>query len=272
MIQTLAPGHFYGERQRDAALGNGLMLVENCYPARSRVPMHVHASPYVAIVLDGSFREVWGRSEHEVSRSNVFFHPAGEPHQERHGDDDVRIFSVQLTPDFLRRTEHRALAAGAPLNLRSADLASLGRRTHIEFLQRDPLSLLAAEAYVLELLVAFQRQAVEPTRRIPSWLRRIRERLTDHWVEVPSLSMLAAEAGVHPAHVSRAFRHHFRCTITEYVRKIRIARAETYLSTTDLPLADVASVVGYSDQSHFCAAFKRERGISPARYRMSLRC
>ena len=272
MLHTLAPGQFYGDRRRDALLGNGLMLVENCYAARSRVPMHVHASPYVAIVLDGSFSEVRGRSEQEVLRSNVFFHPAGEPHQEQHGHDDVRIFSVQLTPEFLRRTEYQALVAVAPLHLRSADLASLGRRAHVEFLHADPLSVLAAEAYVLEFLIGVQRQAVDPTRNVPSWLRRIHERLTDHWAEAPSLSMLAADAGVHPAHVSRAFRHHFRCTITEYVRQVRIARAETYLSSTELPLADVARLVGYSDQSHFSAAFKRERGITPARYRRSMRC
>ena len=35
--------------------------------------------------------------------------------------------------------------------------------------------------------------------------------------------------------------------------------------------AEVATLVGYSDQSHFSAAFKRERGIPPARYRQSLR-
>jgi AraC family transcriptional regulator len=272
MLNTLAPGQFYGERRRDAALGNGLMLVENCYAARSRVPLHVHASPYVGLVLDGSFREVHGRSEHELLRSSVFFHPAGEPHKEQHGNDEVRIFSVQLTPDFLRRAEHQSLVAGAPLNLRSADLASLGRRAYVELMHRDPLSLLALEAYVLELLVAVRRLTVDATRDAPSWLRKIRERLTDNCADVPSLSTLAAEAGVHPAHVSRAFRHHFHCTITEYARKIRIARAETYLSATELPLAEVAMLVGYSDQSHFSAAFKRERGIPPDRYRQSLRC
>ena len=125
---------------------------------------------------------------------------------------------------------------------------------------------------MLELLVAMQRRTVYATRNIPSWLLKIRERLTDHCADAPSLSMMAAEAGVHPAHVSRAFRHHFHCTITEYARKIRIARAEEYLSATEMPLAEVAMLVGYSDQSHFSAAFKRERGIPPARYRQSLRC
>jgi len=272
MINTLAPGEFYGERRRHAALGNGLTLVENRYAGGSRIPTHVHESPYVALVLDGSFREFRPIGAHDVLRSNVFFHPAGEPHREQHGRDDVRIFSVQLTPDFLRTTEHAALVAAAPLTLRSASLASLGRRAHVEFLHADPLSLLAAEAYVLELLVAVRRQTIDVAREIPSWLRRVRDRLTDDCADVGSLSAMAADAGVHPAHLSRAFRRHFRCTITEYVRKVRIARAEACLSATELPVADVAMLVGYSDQSHFTAAFKRERGMTPARYRRSLRC
>ena len=38
--------------------------------------------------------------------------------------------------------------------------------------------------------------------------------------------------------------------------------------TTDRLIADIATAVGFCDQSHFVKAFKRERNETPSHYRM----
>ena len=72
---------------------------------------------------------------------------------------------------------------------------------------------------------------------------------------------------VHPTHLCRAFRRHYRCTPGDYIRQLRIERARQYLAGSDTPLAEIALRVGYSDQGHFAAAFKRLTGFTPSQFR-----
>ena len=39
------------------------------------------------------------------------------------------------------------------------------------------------------------------------------------------------------------------------------------LASTNTPLAEIANVCGFADQSHFSSTFKRTVGLTPARYR-----
>ena len=43
------------------------------------------------------------------------------------------------------------------------------------------------------------------------------------------------------------------------------------LAQSDTPLAEIALAVGYSDQSHFATAFKRQTGFTPSQFRKMLR-
>jgi AraC family transcriptional regulator len=91
----------------------------------------------------------------------------------------------------------------------------------------------------------------------------LRERCCDPW----SLADVATEAGVHPGYLASAFRRHFGCTVGEFIRRQRIALACRALADGNKPLADVALLAGFADQSHFTRTFKRQLGLTPAAYR-----
>lgn len=55
-----------------------------------------------------------------------------------------------------------------------------------------------------------------------------------------------------------------------YLLRYRIQHAATLLRLSDMPLAEVAELTGYSDETALAKAFKREMGISPGRYRRQL--
>ena len=52
-----------------------------------------------------------------------------------------------------------------------------------------------------------------------------------------------------------------------FLRRERQARAESLLRSTDLPLAQVADLVGYRDATVFVRAFRRNRGVTPGAWR-----
>jgi AraC family transcriptional regulator len=103
---------------------------------------------------------------------------------------------------------------------------------------------------------------------IPHWLLQIREMLHEEPSRRRSLIDLSRHVGRHPVQISRQFHHHFGCTMSEYIRRIRISRAQSLLSCPDLEISDVALASGFCDQSHFTAIFRRVTGMSPRRFRL----
>jgi AraC family transcriptional regulator len=82
--------------------------------------------------------------------------------------------------------------------------------------------------------------------------------------------MIADLVGVHPVHLASTFRQHYRCTIGEYVRHLRIEFACRMISSSEASLADIALAAGFFDQSHFSKAFKQLTGMTPSQFRTSI--
>jgi AraC-like DNA-binding protein len=55
--------------------------------------------------------------------------------------------------------------------------------------------------------------------------------------------------------------------LTEYVKRLRMARARELLLTTDRSIADIAGEVGYPDQFYFSRQFRAVAGSSPRHFR-----
>ena len=55
----------------------------------------------------------------------------------------------------------------------------------------------------------------------------------------------------------------------EYLVRRRIAKAQTMLATTEMPIAELALAVGFGSQAHFTVVFKRFSGLTPLRWRQS---
>jgi AraC-like DNA-binding protein len=91
--------------------------------------------------------------------------------------------------------------------------------------------------------------------------------LRDRFAEPLTLDEIAGAVGVHPMHLTRVFRRHFRCTIGDMVRRLRIDFACRQLSSTDDALVEIALAAGFSDQSQFCRTFRRLTGMTPTGFR-----
>jgi transcriptional regulator GlxA family with amidase domain len=96
-------------------------------------------------------------------------------------------------------------------------------------------------------------------------------KVTDHVTEALdadlSTEALARLARVSQRHLTRLFRTHLRQTPGRYVRKARVTAAAQLLTTTDLPVARVASRCGFASAEALRQAFSREYGIAPSQYR-----
>lgn len=63
------------------------------------------------------------------------------------------------------------------------------------------------------------------------------------------------------------FKAYYGQSITEYIREIRMNEAACLLVNTKLKIIDIATAIGYKNQSKFAAVFKKHFDCSPLEYR-----
>lgn len=242
------------------------------FPALLRLPTHVHERACLTVLLDGVMAERVRGVERYCERASMLIKPGLERHDDtfgRNGSLQIIIEPVDLESDSYQL--FKALFTSE--RFRSDGIAErLARRLAGELDHPDAFSPLVCAALTHELMVRAARAPVHRRggRTPPPWLLRTRELLQDG-ARRPGLTDLAREAGVHPAHLARAFRFHYGCSVGTFVRQIRIEAAARDLAVRGATIAGVASAHGFSDQSHFTRQFRRHMGLTPLEYQRRLR-
>lgn len=73
--------------------------------------------------------------------------------------------------------------------------------------------------------------------------------------------------GITQHRMAEIFKEHYGVSISEYIRGLRLSKAQALLSETDLPILDVAFQAGFESVSAFYRFFRKQTGCSPAAYR-----
>ena len=129
------------------------------------------------------------------------------------------------------------------------------------------------EAKVLELLAMQFTQLAElkpdaaNSSLKPKSIDRIyqaKDILANRLENPPSILELAQQVEVSDRTLRTGFRKLFDTTVIGYVTTLRMEQAELLLRENKLSIGEVANSVGYSNLSHFSAAFKRQFGITPS--------
>ncbi|WP_422661136.1 helix-turn-helix domain-containing protein [Paenibacillus sp. EC2-1] len=81
-----------------------------------------------------------------------------------------------------------------------------------------------------------------------------------------TLSMVADEFSFTEAMMYQYIKDHLGMTFSDYIESLRIRQACELLGTREVPIKDVALMVGYSSDRSFRRAFKRVMGVSPMAY------
>jgi transcriptional regulator GlxA family with amidase domain len=119
-------------------------------------------------------------------------------------------------------------------------------------------SLLAA---VIEVA---SQQPPRPPLLTPA-VARTREALHERFAEEVPLEQLAAIAGMSKCHLVHLFHKEVGLPPHAYQIQLRVARARV-LVAAGVPLAEVATMTGFADQSHLTRLFKRVVGMPPGQY------
>jgi len=101
----------------------------------------------------------------------------------------------------------------------------------------------------------------------PKVWRDVENYIHAHLGQPLSVEQLAKVADLSPSYFLRAFRETTGMPPYKFVLAKRLDEAERLLATTDMPLAQVAAMTGFSNHSHMTATMTRFRGTTPSALR-----
>ena len=201
---------------------------------------HRHRSPFIALVLRGSYVEAGDAGPLSVVEGDIVVHGAFEAHMNcagAHGADVLLLPTDAGDPSFGTSANFDEIVRLSERDVATA--SELARRTLIS--KSLPLD--------------------------EDWPERLaRDLLADRDV---CLQDWARGAGLRPETLSRGFRRTFGCTPSAYRASVRALSAWRALRSTLTPLKAIAAEHGFSDQSHFTKSIAALTGHSPARWRKS---
>ena len=113
------------------------------------------------------------------------------------------------------------------------------------------------------LETVYDSRTLAGSRQLTDALSYIRQ----HHMQNLTLEDVAAQVYVSPYYLSHLFKEKLGVTFVEYLTRVRVEMAKSYLLNTQLPVAAIAERVGYEDPSYFGKVFRRLTGSTPKGFR-----
>ncbi|WP_132005014.1 response regulator transcription factor [Mesobacillus foraminis] len=98
-------------------------------------------------------------------------------------------------------------------------------------------------------------------------MRNIVYYVNAYYMEDLTLEKLSGKFFLSREHISRKFKQETGLTLSKYIAKLRIDRAQYWLRETDESILSISFMLGYQDEKYFSKLFKKVVGQTPFEYR-----
>jgi AraC family transcriptional regulator len=255
----LGPGEYFGKTVWERRSG-GLILTLSVYRPGWVQPWHCHANPTFFLLLEGDHRDHSRHSGFTQPAFSLVYHPTTLAHAAEQGPRGMRGLNIEYEPGWLDSHGLREGDLGGYRLLDSAQARLAALRFLVTAFQPGDRAETDLQTQALEFL---EPPAAPPaTGPCPRWLRTAEDFLRARFRESVGLRHVAREAGVHPVYLARVFRRRHRCSVSEYLRALRLEEAGR-LVLQGASLAQAACAAGFADQAHFSRCFSAAFGLTP---------
>lgn len=100
-------------------------------------------------------------------------------------------------------------------------------------------------------------------------IRLAKKVLISKMTDPPTLKELSLEVGLNEYRLKEGFKNIYGKTVFQFLNDYRMDAARHILDSGKLKVNDVAYQIGYTNPSHFIAAFRKKFGVTPKKYVLS---
>lgn len=222
----------------------------------------------------------------ERQRNYFFYNPDTDLPFELRLEPGTKLVSLNIMLDSLHKLfTHDALPFLKPENVKTKfyDEKEIPSQLYVVLNQLFTVTLseqaekLYYQGKVLEILGLYFSERKANTESCPflndqETVRKIKhakEYVLKHMEAPPSLKELAKIAGLNEYQLKVGFKEIYGNTVFGFLLDHKLDHARVMLDTGKYQVSEVAYQVGYTNPSHFIAAFKKKFGITPKKYLMN---
>jgi AraC-like DNA-binding protein len=238
-------------------------------------PRHAHDQFGIGVLHAGGHRSWSGVGPVEATAGDVITVNPGEIHDGDPVQGRVRSWRMlYLDPGLVARELREDLRGNAEIArpvLCDPVLAHRFARLFVSLTTSTPDALEVEEGVVRVLARLLARHGSRPLApsNFPAPVTRALQLLNEAPEHPITLAELAALSGVSRFQLLRGFARAVGTTPHAYLLQQRVRLARRLLAAGRRP-AEAAAEAGFADQSHLTRAFRRQFGITPARYRAAV--
>ena len=237
---------------------------------------HIHKTYIIGIVVKGERIITHPEGSNQISENEAFIlnpghvHSCSSANQSGHSYKILSIPSqtmqsiashISETPEkqpFFKKVHYKN------------DVLSIAI-TRLFDLITDPESDIHVEStfysFLTYLILSFSESPplIYATGEQKDAIKRVCDYISQHYANNLSLKKLAEIACLSPFHFQREFKKSLGITPHEYLNDFRISKSKSMLLHSE-DIADIATQLGFFDQSHFSRIFKKTVGVPPGKY------
>lgn len=278
--------------KRDDLMKGDDVAVQEC--ANRVTERHSHDFLEFVYVLGGSAEHTINDRSTIISKGDYFLINIRSTHEYRaiSGEEDFSVINCLFRPSFIEKSlsdrggleeilndflvefghgrDVRDITDGS---YHDADgfVGTLMRRMLEEYEGRRRGSREILRHLLICLLVCLARNEGDAVGAAPGIARAVKKYVAENYMRPLRLSTISRELNFSLTYTSLSFRRETDMSFRDYLTKVRVEKAADLLRLTDKTVAEIASLVGYEDDTFFYRAFRRCLGVTPSRYRAEKR-
>jgi len=232
------------------------------YAPGDQMPYHEHTYAQFSLILAGSFQELNKAGNSCFQSNSVDAKPVNFVHANKFGSEGALLLSINFLQD--PKDEN-----GKPLidRWKMSSLSSCLRDWNLllyELMSLSSNNTRRIEEITNDLLINFDRDNDMMRKTPPIWLARAKEALCE---TEDTAVQIAEREGVHRVHLVRSFRKYYGISISQFRRQHRTMKAISLIARGNTSLANVATRVGFFDQSHLNRSMREIIRLTPGNIR-----
>lgn len=250
---------------------------EECDPGYRFGP-NKRNSHVLHIVKEGKGHLEIGKKKYQIGKGEAFLIPANmeawyEADKENPwtymwvGFVGYKADECILSSGFSLKNPVRKIGCDRKLYGYIEDMLEAHQLTISDELRRNGILMI----FLSELIEDYKKQSpgTPMTRPYPGsvYVKHAVEYINRNYSKRLKINEMADYIGVNRSYLTSSFKKAMGCSPQEYLVNLRMEKARSLLTKTDMPVNAVANAVGYSDQLAFSKIYKQYYGLSPKAYR-----
>ncbi len=250
-------------------------------------PRHWHPAVEIIMPVDGGYTILINGTCYELKEGDIFLIPPGEMHELIAPPEGFRLILMFDYASINRIPGFSSLSAllTRPILVTQAEAADIYEQcrdimisiTNL-YVDDEPFWEIAIDAYLIHLMVLLNRFYKDQNElfskigsaRQAEYLQKFHsvfEYIDQHYMENLDLETVAKSSGFSKFHFSRIFKQVTNSSFNDYLNHRRIQAAVALLSSSELPITEIALMSGFPSISTFNRVFRSIKHCTPTEFK-----